>query len=658
MTAADRVRGARRLLGGGAIARALAWGFAVTCTLLALIAVGSMISPAVEFDRGWSRVVAVLAGVLVALTLLWRARHLASSQQVALWIEERVPELQYALVTALEQRGSTHARGLDSHVARYDVAGVARRALRRAVLPAFAAAVLAVALLYVTSARAATGASLRVGAPGSRPNESAARASRIASLDVRVTPPRYSGASPFTLDDPSSVRALVGSSVTVRGRGDATGLEGSLDRATLRAARAQNGWAMTLQMPVRPTALTMRDLGRERIIVLDPVPDAPPRIVLTSPRRDSTLRVARGSLQVSASATDDIGLDGGQVEYLVTSGSGEVFSGRTITTPPSRFAGARTGSLSARLDLEALGLKQGDVISIRAIVRDGNSISGPGLATSDTRTIRIARADEYDSLSVDAAGPLLADSSAMSQRMLVLMTERLVREQRTLTREVLVRRSTEIAELEDRIRLRVHEALFPDEARTGAPDGPAGAAPDAHAHSESEGPGNPMLIRAYNALWEAVRSLRIAEPAPALPPMRRALAALDSARLANRLYLRGAPPKVVVDLARVRMSGKEKGSASTRTPLSPADSLRARLAVRFAEALELLPDSAGQAVRALTLLQVDGLAVAPSFGSALGDAIEAIRRGRDATLPLLRARRALYGEPIATPGLGAWSGSW
>jgi hypothetical protein len=410
-------------------------------------------------------------------------------------------------------------------------------------------------------------------------------------------------------------------------------------------------------MPARPTALTLADLGRDRIIVLEPRADEPPRVVLTAPLRDSTLLVARGVLPLSASATDDIGLSAGQFEYLVTSGSGEVFTARALTTPLSRFDGARSGALVATLDLASMGLKEGDVVSIRAIARDGNTVGGPALATSDTRTFRIARAGESDSVAVNAAGPMPVDSSLMSQRMLVLMTERLVREQPSLTRTQLVGRSTGIAELEDRIRLRVHDVLYPNEAHT------TGAAPGAplesHVHADADAvPRNADLVLAYDALWEAVRSLRIAEPAPALPPMRRALAALDRARFANRLYLRGAPPPIIVDLARVRMTGTEKGSGSVRTPRAPADSIRARLETRFGEALALLPVRPDEAVRAFALLQVEALASAPSFGAALGQAVEAFRRGGDATLPLLRARRALSGEPAATAGLPAWAGAW
>ena len=40
--------------------------------------------------------------VLVAAALLWRDRGVFSLERVALWIEERVPSLEYSLVTAVE----------------------------------------------------------------------------------------------------------------------------------------------------------------------------------------------------------------------------------------------------------------------------------------------------------------------------------------------------------------------------------------------------------------------------------------------------------------------------------------------------------------------------------------------------------------------------
>ena len=658
MTAVERVRRTQRLLAAAALARALGWGIGAALAIAAVIAFAALVIPGLRASSSLEAGVAVVIGATIAAVLLWRARHFASAHRVALWIEERVPALQYSLVTALEYRDSAFAQGMEEAVASENVGGATVTAMRKGLLLAGGALVVGLLLLYVSPSTAfelrGRGSAVR-GRFGISPSTTAG--SRLDDLRVFVTPPAYTGERAITLRDPSSVAALVGSAITVRGSGPRSGLSAAL-ATPLRVSTADGGWTVALQMPSRPAALKLTDRSYERVIVLAPRADEPPKIALTAPVRDTTLRAPRLVLQLRATATDDIGLSQGYFEYLITTGSGEIFKTRTITTPVVNFARSRSGSLNATLDLASLKLSEGDVVSMRAIAQDGNTLSGPGIATSDTRTIRIARSSEYDSLSIEAAAPPPIDSSAMSQRMLVVMTEQLVRDQPKLARAELVKRSTEIGDLEDRIRKRVQEVLAQteeEEAEEKPGDAPA-TIEQMEAPEEATGKKNPDLVTAYNALWQAVRSLQIAEPAPALPPMRVALQALDRARLANRLYLRGAPPKIVVDIQRVRLSGKEKGSSSTRSPRSFADSARSRLSARFAAVIELIQKDPRRAITELALLRVEALTTMPEFAAALGEASDAMRSQRDATLPLLRARRALMGKPEVTPGLPLWTG--
>jgi hypothetical protein len=651
MTAVERVRRTQRILGAAAVTRALAWGLAA---MLAIVAAGSFL----RSDSAVPEVIALVLGVLVAAILLWRSRHFSSSGRVALWIEERIPELHYALVTAVEQGGSPFTEGMENAVARQNVGGVTFAAIRRGLLVAGAALVAAALLLYVSPSAAFGRAGRLTGFGPFGAASSVPAGSRLEDIQVLVSPPAYAGGRAITLDDPSSIAALSGSSIAIRGKGSPAGLTASVT-TRVRISAADRGWAASLVMPAKPAALTLTDRNYERVIVLDPRVDAAPTIVLTSPIRDTTLRAPRLVVQLNATATDDIGLSGGHFEYLITTGSGEIFSARTITTPVLQFGGSRSGTLSSALDLASLNLGEGDVVSMRAIARDGNTLSGPGIATSDTRTIRIARAGEYDSLSINAAAPAPLDSSALSQRMLIAMTEKLVREQPQLTRQELVKRSTEIGDMEDRIRKRVQE-IIEGEAHAHEEEEPGEPPPTLEELEPSDdhdrAPENADLKVAYNALWEAVRSLQIAEPAPALPPMRVALVALDRARLANRLYLRGLPPKIIVDLARVRLKGEEKGGSSNRTPRSFADSARVRLSARFNAALDLIEKQPARAMTELALIRVEALSSLPTFAAAVGEATDAIRAGRDATLPLLRARRALDGPPESKPGLPLWTG--
>lgn len=639
---------------------ALAWGIAAALGILAAISFAMLVVPDFGRRTEWHAGTALIAGIAVTAVLLWRVRQLVSFGRVALWIEERVPALQYSLVTAIEGDYPGFSGSLESTVEKQDIGQVTFAALRRTLLPALTAVGIGALLLHVSPSAVFGGGGLFHGLGDTRAGAVALAGSRLDKLGVRVTPPAYTGERPKDLDDPSSVTALPGSRILVNGDGASTGITGSIGNSPITVAGSEAGWSASLVMPAMPAALTFRDRSYDRIIVLDPRTDNPPKIVLTSPVRDTTLRVAQLVVHLNATATDDIGLGAGYFEYLITTGSGEVFNARTLSTPIVRFGGSRSGSMTATLNLASLKLGEGDVVSIRAIAEDGNTLSGAGLATSDTRTIRIARASEYDSLAVDAAAPLPIDSSAMSQRMLIAMTEKLVREQTAITRQELVKRSTEIGDLEDRIRKRVHEILFETEDRFGKeqPGEPLPSIEEMEPADDVTEAKNPDLSDAFSALWQAVRSLQIAEPGPALPPMRVALRALDRARLANRLYLRGTPPKVIVDLSRVRMTGKEKGSGSTRAPRPATDSAQLQLERRLSDAIELIPRQPASAIRAFTLLQVDALSVSPSFAAALSETIDAFRKGRDATLPLLRARRALSGNTSGVPGLPSWSGGW
>jgi len=159
-------------------------------------------------------------------------------------------------------------------------------------------------------------------------------------------------------------------------------------------------------------------------------------------------------------------------------------------------------------------------------------------------------------------------------------------------------------------------------------------------------------------MWEASRELDQGETGRALPPMRRALAAIQRARQAERIYLRGKAPAVVVDLARVRLTGKEHGAASTRLPRPPTDPAAARRAARLAAAIELASRSPAAAIDSMVLLRVESADAAPQLAAALGDALAAMRSGREATGLLVRARRIAEGTLRASGQLSGWSGVW
>ena len=646
MTTVERVAKVQRMVAAGAAASALIWGIAAATGVLAITV---LIHPWLGRDSDPRRAPALIELLVVTTILLWRVRHVLSRDRVALWLEEKLPNLQYALVTAVDPAAGDAKHELDARVANEDLTGVALVALRRKLTTAFVALLLMAALLYVSPAvnggRAGLAAALRGGTAAG----ATALGSRLERLAAEIIPPAYTRQHRQRVDDPQSITALAGSTVTIRGDGGSRGVAAQLGQTTVSVSGSDEQWIARFTMPASPTALRLTDRGYERIIVLEPRIDEQPKVVLVSPPHDTTLRSARLVTTLRAQLSDDIGLGEAWFEYLISSGSGETFTGRTITTPVERLSGSRLGSLTATLDVSSLEMNQGDVLSIRAIARDLNTLPGPGTGTSDTRTIRVARADEYDSLSVEAAPPPPVDTAAMSQRMLILMTEALVKKDKKLSRAEWVSQSEDIGTMEDRIRKSVYDILYEQES-------PEGASETEEAETEIRAIRNPDMKEAYDALWQAVRSLQVAEPKEALPPMRVALKALDRARLAQRVYLRGGQPKIIVDLARVRLTGKEKGVSNVRSPRAFTDSIRVRLAIRFDSAVELIRSSPARAVSELSLLRADALSSLPALASALGEATASMRAGRDATTALVRARRALETSPEGKPGLPIWSG--
>jgi hypothetical protein len=600
-------------------------------------------------SSGRSRALQVLA-VVASIAFLWLFRRVFSRPHVAMWMEEQAPEMRWALATLVEALATPLAPLLDARVrtARF------RRPLAVAVLR-LAGVPLVIFLFAQFVARPRLE---RSSAMHAREDLAAARATAgTRAFSAVVTPPRYTRLTPETLDDPRTVAAFAGSDLLFRGR-----------------------WSGHATMPTRPTVTRLRDSdGTERLVALEPRVDSAPLVVLTLPPRDSVFASAKGVVQLSASARDDLGVVAAWFEMIVSSGSGESFKSRSTVFGRILAQGARSIVIGSAIRLDTLGLAPGDVVHVRALARDANPASvDPG--SSETRALRIYRASDDDSVAVEGVPAPEITSSELSQRMLITLAERLVARQRATAREAFVTGSGAIAADQAKLRKRVgdmiymrltgespSETLVPPEGETPS-EALLRAASEAtgtgagEALEEAEGEDSPIvsvnrpLLTAYNEMWDAERRLGVGEPAAALPHMRAALASIEAARAAERLYLRGKAPRVALDIARIRLTGKKDGiDPSSRTP-GPSDSASVARRRRFASAIAMLAD-ARAAMDSLTLLRVDALADNAALAAALRDAIDALDAGRDALPALRRARSALEGTPERGANL-RWSGAW
>ena len=265
-----------------------------------------------------------LAALLVALGTaayaLWRSRRVRSLSVVALWLEERVPELRYALVSALDEPHSSAALEREIAAVRWNPA--VRRAVSRALVPPLVVLAAASTLLFALPAgvRARISEPRKGDALGRAPIRSASLRNRLAPLTGEVIPPSYTGEKHTMVDEPSSIDALAGGHVVFRGRGAASGITATIGNAPVASASLRDSadqWRLEIVVPAKPAALELHDRTYARTVILAPHADSLPVVTLSAPARDTVVRTPKGALQLAATATDDYGLDAGWFEYIV-----------------------------------------------------------------------------------------------------------------------------------------------------------------------------------------------------------------------------------------------------------------------------------------------------------------------------------------------------
>lgn len=667
-----------------------------------------LLADALARARDWNAVnarpIALLVMLISALGafLLMRRRHVPFTPlRAALWVEEQAPT-DFALVTWVEQPTARGATLLDARVTEVGEQAIATARLQLAPLTRSR---LVGPLLFLAGALMVwwfgSRDSWRVAdteSPPARDGVALRRDVPIGPWRVTLIPPAYTGIASRELGDTTAVRALSGTRIEIRASGAAP------DSVRVRVVQplvARDSLVPPSAAPVESnagmwkTAVVASDAPMEvradrdrfaKLLLVEGVADSVPRVTLTLPARDSVLRTPTGRVPLSALLHDDIALASASFEVIVSSGEGERFTVRTQRVGARAFRGERESTLRADLDLTALKLAPGDVIHLRAVARDAHPSATREAGASETRSFRVARPSEYDSVAVEPAPPPEVDKSLLSQRMLLVLTERLVAKRRALAELAYSDESHKLARDQARLREAVGDAVF--QRLTGEGGGEHSHAPgDGHDHGVEavggklalsgvnaegvleEGDDSPViainkpLLEAYNAMWDAGRALEQAEPAAAIPYMRIALAAIERARAASRLYLRGRPPTVIVDLAKVRLSGKDTGATNTRDARVPLPPLAAAREARLLAAAALVSRDAAAARDTIALLRLESLTDAPTFADALNALLASFSTARpasangaaprDLTDGFLRARRALGG--VERVPLTPWS---
>jgi hypothetical protein len=501
-------------------------------------------------------------------------------------------------------------------------------------------------------------------------------ARELRDVRVLVQPPSYTAHATRTESPDSPVRAVVGSVLRVTGVAPVGAVVSArvLGAGEARVERDGDRFRVERTLAVADRGIEIIALSDNSVVARRVVPllvfrDAEPQVELRAPDQDMVLATPSGRIRVEASARDDYGIADFRLTWILSRGSGESFAftdGGAAWSSVRDEDGASIGT--AELDLAALRLQPGDVLHVRAIARDGNTVTGPGEGVSRTRLIRIARADEQAEATTLIGFPLEAEKDPiLSQRMIVLLTERLIARASGLSSDSLRAEADEIAHQQARLRERLADIIY---AR-------GSGAEDAHEHGEgaqrqpardsvtpaertrrmealleaasrATGQGtlaelshehdpdpalavNLPLLPAFNAMYEAERSLRQADPRAALPHERRALEIIQRVREAERIYLRGRQTVAPVDVGAARGTGKLEDvdpagratARSTPSALSHVDAISA-LSARLRT---LSPRDASLELSALSAQLLEDAAIDNRAGTLLARAAAAARAG-------------------------------
>ena len=530
-------------------------------------------------------VTAVLATVVTLGYAFTRRRSLVD---VAQSVEVRTPELRNLLRTSAELLRSSDmaSPGMRSLVLMQADDRVA--ALGNRLLPDTSRAYAHVGgavLLWLVALWSGTATASRVGDQVLTTVRQTFNPNSIGRVNVRIVPPRYSGASATEIADPERVEALVGSElhISVASELDLVLINGT-DTTAMIAQGAVRRATITVERDGFLIVRSREDEGVDRrLIGISAIPDHVPSVRITAPGRDLFILDSTRTIDVAIEATDDIGLTGLRLRYTRVSGSGERFTFTEGEVPVSiDRRGNREWKAKGQLRLPQFTLAQGDMLVYRAVATDARP--GAAAVESDAFIVEIigAGGDAAAGFSIDPE----QDRYAVSQQMVVLKTERLIAKRSTMSADSLLNEARELAIEQRRVRAEFVFMMGGELAEEITAENSMGDLDETHeAESESDlsagrmaNRGRAALLSAIRAMSRAATALNVAELDRALTHEKTAVVELEKAFSRTRYLLRAFTEREALDLGRRLTGNLEDARSSQRLPIAGSeDERQARL---------------------------------------------------------------------------------
>ncbi len=535
----------------------------------------------------------------------WLVRRLNSREQS---LEDSA-----ALVFASGERSPIEQLQTDriaARIAAIDPASLADDWPRRKIVLAWGLGIAALAgiALWQIQAKAPPPLAPVAGSTAAAPSEP-----RLTGQRVRIVPPAYTGL-PARFSDSLDIRAPQGSRIewtfafSPDPQAAAVQLVGG---QRMPLAQGADGWTGALRLDV-PSLYRLEAQGMRGALPahrLEPITDEPPQVRVIAPASGlDTVRPGQRSWRIVFEASDDYAVDTlARLTITTAIGEGENvrFAERTQTV--RGIGDPRRRRFVIDLPLAAYGLVPGSDLVAQLTVADTRS-PGPQVVRGPGVILRFPAPRPAEAEGLDLMAKQQMPAYFRSQRQVIIDTEALIRQRRSLSADDFLVRSDTIGVDQRLLRLRYGQFMGMEAEETPkAPlptadkeepkepdhyDGDGhdhGDAPESpvfgdlgnvlaeygHTHDESEAatlldPETRNLLKlALDAMWEAEVNLRTGKPEAALPFENRALDYIKRIQQATRIYLpRIGTQQPPIDMTR-RLTGKRVGIVGGGAQLTP-----------------------------------------------------------------------------------------
>lgn len=540
-------------------------------------------------------VITVVVGAVLGAAIGWW-RSQIHQRRIALEIERRAVHSNNLLVTAAElMPPPIHATDGVTDFPLPTPDSVAELVIARAttfartlhsdqLYPARSATVwLSISILFALSLGVAGHTWMRGRIATTAQSAAAAVSGNIEIREIRATvvPPSYTKQATTTVMNPVRVDMLVGSMVTFRVASHADSVEAVTKNERRMLQRQPDG---TFEIAIPGTedgfiafepATQNEQRGARRLILISVRNDMAPRVRIVEPARDLIVPDANRAIDIRIHADDDFAIGSLKLKYTKVSGSGERF---TFSEGEAAVNITRTSatqwSARATLALAPLLKEAGDLVVYRAVATDTRPGSAP--VESDALIAELASPGGVAALGFSLDPD--EDRYGLSQQMVILKTEKLIANARTMTAAAIEEEALQLASEQRRVRAEFVFMMGGEFAQEVDVSNSMGDLDETHeAESESDlsagrmaNRGRTSLLSAVRAMSRASASLSTSDLSSALKSEKSALTLLQDAFARSRFLMRAFSEREQLDMTR-RLTGRLDSISRTRTIVPEAE---------------------------------------------------------------------------------------